>query len=110
MMTARAMTKKILRYLKEASGKVILPTDVLNMISEMRATAYTSPDVNKRVQEALQDFCSPPGNVANTFCRGGGTVICITFQTKFMPKMLRRFPEVLCCTWMPLTAPIRTGK
>lgn len=89
-------TKKILRYLKEASGKVILPKDVQNMIAEMRANAYTSPDVNKRIEEIFQDLCSAPGNVANTFRGDGGKTSCITFQTKLMRTMFRRFPEVLC--------------
>ncbi|KAG3056928.1 hypothetical protein PC122_g21204 [Phytophthora cactorum] len=74
-----AMRKKILRYLKDISGKPIQPQDVNNMISVMRRESYTSPDDNIRVTELLQDFSEGPGNV-----------------TSHMRHMARLFLEVVC--------------
>ncbi|KAG2796722.1 hypothetical protein PC116_g26215 [Phytophthora cactorum] len=51
-----AKRKKILRYLKESSGKPILPEDVSNMITKMRREFHTAPDDNVRVTEVLEDF------------------------------------------------------
>ncbi|KAI9994487.1 hypothetical protein PInf_011122 [Phytophthora infestans] len=48
--------KKILRYLKEVSGKPILPKDVENLIAKMRRETYTSQDDNVRVSQLLKDF------------------------------------------------------
>lgn len=62
-MAGGAPTKVVLPYLKEASGEVI-PKDVQNMTTEIRTNVYTSPDVSKRVQEVLHDFCSMPDNMA----------------------------------------------
>ncbi|KAG3245118.1 hypothetical protein PI124_g10118 [Phytophthora idaei] len=47
--TGGSKRKKILRYLKEASGKPILPKAVENLIAEMRRETYTSPDDDVRV-------------------------------------------------------------
>ncbi|KAG3081388.1 hypothetical protein PI125_g20189 [Phytophthora idaei] len=44
---------KTLRYLKEASGKPILPKDVENLIAEMRRETYASLDDNIHVSELL---------------------------------------------------------
>ncbi|KAG3095288.1 hypothetical protein PC122_g5405 [Phytophthora cactorum] len=62
-----AKRKKILRYLKEVSGKPIMLKDVSNMIAEMRQNSYTSPDDNVHVTKVLQDFSEGPGNVVNVF-------------------------------------------
>ncbi|KAG3100384.1 hypothetical protein PI125_g14749 [Phytophthora idaei] len=83
-----AKRKKILRYLKEVSGKPIMLKDVSNMIAEMRRNSYTSSDDNVRVTEVLQDFSEGPGNVVNVF-RDADTkqTSCITFQTAHMRRM-----------------------
>ncbi|KAG2966349.1 hypothetical protein PC116_g23830 [Phytophthora cactorum] len=68
-----AKRKKILRYLKESSGKPILLNDV------------------------LEDFSEGPGNVASVF-RDVETMLtsCNTFQTSHTRRMARLFPEVIC--------------
>ncbi|KAG3085824.1 hypothetical protein PC128_g7002 [Phytophthora cactorum] len=38
--------KKILRYLKEVSGKPVLPKDVENLVAKMRKETFTSEDDN----------------------------------------------------------------
>ncbi|KAG2883768.1 hypothetical protein PC114_g20435 [Phytophthora cactorum] len=48
--------KKILRYLKEVSGKPVLPKDVENLVAKMRKETYTSEDDNERVAQVLRDF------------------------------------------------------
>ncbi|KAG2956007.1 hypothetical protein PC119_g27851, partial [Phytophthora cactorum] len=89
--------KKILRYLKEASGKPILPKDVENLIAEMRRETYTSLDDNVHVSELLRYFGDSPVNAVNTF-RDQATKMtsCITFQIAHMRRMARKFPEALC--------------
>ncbi|KAG2771947.1 hypothetical protein Pcac1_g17179 [Phytophthora cactorum] len=72
-MSCGAKRKKILRYLKESSGKPILLNDV------------------------LEDFSEGPGNVASVF-RDVETMLtsCNTFQTSHTRRMARLFPEVIC--------------
>ncbi|ETI51615.1 hypothetical protein F443_05080 [Phytophthora nicotianae P1569] len=81
-------TQKILRYLKEVSGKPLQQKDVENMIAEMR---------HVRVSQLLQDFGEGPGNAVRIF-RDPATSLtsCITFQTAHMRRMERKFPEALC--------------
>ncbi|KAG2779122.1 hypothetical protein Pcac1_g10417 [Phytophthora cactorum] len=88
---------KTLRYLKEASGKPILPKDVENLIAEMRRETYTSLDDNVHVSELLRYFGESPVNAVNTF-RDQATKMtsCITFQIAHMRRMARKFPEALC--------------
>ncbi|KAG1693134.1 hypothetical protein DVH05_023914 [Phytophthora capsici] len=79
--------KKILRYLKEVSGKVVLPNDVENLIAKMRNETYTSEDDNVRVAQVLQDFSEGPGNAVNVFRdKSTGITTCITFQTAHMRR------------------------
>ncbi|KAG4234886.1 hypothetical protein PC116_g16947 [Phytophthora cactorum] len=59
--------KKILRYLKEISGKSVLPKDVENLVAKMRKETYTSEDDNERVA-----------------------------QTAHTRRMTRKFPEAIC--------------
>ncbi|ETI30264.1 hypothetical protein F443_22615 [Phytophthora nicotianae P1569] len=89
--------KKILRYLKEVSGKPLQQKDVENMIAEMRRETYISSDDNVRVSELLQNFGEGPGNTVRIF-RDPATSLtsCITFQTAHMRRMARKFPEALC--------------
>ncbi|KAG2790538.1 hypothetical protein PC129_g21322 [Phytophthora cactorum] len=92
-----AKRKKILRYLKESSGKPILPEDVSNMITKMRREFHTAPDDNVRVTEVLEDFSEGSGNVVNVF-RVADTKLtsCITFQISHMRRMAGLFPGVIC--------------
>ncbi|POM78858.1 Hypothetical protein PHPALM_3564 [Phytophthora palmivora] len=88
---------KILRYLKEVSGKPILPKDVENLIAKMRRETYTSENDNVRVSQLLRDFSEGPGNAVNVFRDSTtGLTSCITFQSAFMRRMTRKFPEALC--------------
>ncbi|KAG2948416.1 hypothetical protein PC117_g6049 [Phytophthora cactorum] len=89
--------KKILRYLKEVSGKPVLPKDVENLVAKMRKETYTSEDDNERVAQVLRDFSEGPGNAGNVF-RDKETEFtsCITFQTAHMRRMTRKFPETIC--------------
>ncbi|ETP24978.1 hypothetical protein F441_02115 [Phytophthora nicotianae CJ01A1] len=89
--------KKILRYLKEVSGKPLQQKDVENMIAEMRRETYISSDDNVRVSELLQNFGEGPGNTVRIF-RDPATSLtsCITFQTAHMRRMARKFPDALC--------------
>ncbi|ETI46894.1 hypothetical protein F443_08787 [Phytophthora nicotianae P1569] len=89
--------KKILRYLKEVSGKVVLPKDVENLITKMRKETYTSEDDNVRVAQVLQDFSEGPGNAVDVFRdKSTGLTTCITFQTAHMRRMVGKFPEAVC--------------
>eukprot|EP00644_Phytophthora_capsici_P015365 jgi/Phyca11/113547/e_gw1.24.407.1 len=97
MMQGGSKKKKILRYLKEVSGKVVLPKDVENLIAKMRKETYTSEDDNVRVAQVLQDFSEGPGNAVNVFRdKSTGLTTCITFQTAHMRRMVRKFPEAVC--------------
>ncbi|KAG3088452.1 hypothetical protein PI125_g18348 [Phytophthora idaei] len=89
--------KKILRYLKEVSGKPVLPRDVENLVAKMRKETYTSEDDNERAAQVLRDFCKSPGNAVNVFRdKEMGFTSCITFQTAHMRRMTRKFPEAIC--------------
>ncbi|KAI9988204.1 hypothetical protein PInf_024478 [Phytophthora infestans] len=66
--------KKILRYHKEVSGKVVLPKDVENRIAKMRKETYTSGDDNVRVDQVLKDLA----------------------RTAHMRRMVRKFPDAVC--------------
>ncbi|KAG3172957.1 hypothetical protein PI126_g1099 [Phytophthora idaei] len=77
--------KKILRYLKEVSGKPVLPKDVENLVAKMRKETYTSEDDSERVAQVLRDFSEGPGNAVNVFRdKETGFTSCITFQTAHM--------------------------
>ncbi|ETP48995.1 hypothetical protein F442_05371 [Phytophthora nicotianae P10297] len=87
---------KLLRYLKEVSGKPILPKDVENLIAKMRKETYTLQDDNVRVSQLLKDFSEGPGNADKVFRDNQtGLTSCITFQTAFMRRMARKFPEAV---------------
>ncbi|ETM50907.1 hypothetical protein L914_05139, partial [Phytophthora nicotianae] len=88
---------KLLRYLKEVSGKPILPKDVENLIAKMRKETYTLQDDNVRVSQLLKDFSEGPGNADKVFRDNQtGLTSCITFQTAFMRRMARTFPGAVC--------------
>lgn len=72
------------------------PKDVKNLIADMRAYIYSSTDVNKRVTAVLPDLCEEGDSVANCFRAESKVKSCITFQTRHMRSMFRKFPEVLC--------------
>ncbi|KAG3116322.1 hypothetical protein PI125_g4772 [Phytophthora idaei] len=77
--------KKILRYIKEVSGKPVLPKDVENLVAKMRKETYTSEDDSERVAQVLRDFSEGPGNAVNVFRdKETGFTSCITFQTAHM--------------------------
>ncbi|OWZ08459.1 hypothetical protein PHMEG_00018999 [Phytophthora megakarya] len=83
--------KKILRYLKEVSGKQLLPRNVENLIVKMRRGTYTSENDNVGVSQLFRDFSEVPGNVGNIFrdCTTGLTS-CITFQPAFLRRMTEK--------------------
>lgn len=63
----------------------------------MRLETYTSEDDNVRVSQLLKDFSEGPGNAVNVFRdKNTGLTSCITFQTAFMRRMTRKFPEAMC--------------
>lgn len=101
--------KKIVEYPRDTTGVHVQPKDIENLIAEARKRSRQGRTENERVEVMLTEFCSGPGNVADTFTDKAGFMTCIMIQPVHMRRTAERFPKVLYVS-TPHTARTSTGE
>ncbi|KAG2817908.1 hypothetical protein PC116_g26638, partial [Phytophthora cactorum] len=94
LIRAGGKPKKILKYLKETTGKRVILRVVHNLVQHLRAKRRGSDSVEARLKAVLRKFFANRDYSPSIFVDDSNKTYPITLQTRQMSRFFEVFPEV----------------